>query len=265
MSRQATHTFRPFRCSTASFLALVGVAQLLPAASERPEISYTEGRLEASPTVDNRFPEDERLPEESAFVDVSGSSPGPAAAPDVSGSSERSAATCTEHFGSLTEKMTIVDLDPEGGCVRGVDPQASVIHFAGGNDATCRPPVTGDGCHRFIVARYADDCDMTPVDGTVGQKVLLDSDKALIGKDGVFKQCNQAGALQMRTLLYIGNGGDADIKCNQDICGCTDADATIGGCDDTDGAGASDESIATRASSLWACYLFAATFTTWTL
>jgi len=249
--------------------ALLAISHLWLMVAERPEMSFTDESVEDLPMMD----QDEGAPEgeeQSASMHVTDVDPGPAAASTLPrAGSPGGDATCATFFGSLNEMMTIVDLDPAGGCVKGVDPQNAIIRFAGGSDSTCQPPVQGDGCHRYIVSRYSDDCNMSPLKDKLGQEISLTLIKETdpIGQDGVYKMCNQAGLLQSRTLFYVGDNGDSENSCNEIACGCNDGNAATGcvGHGDDDAASAIEESVATRASLFWVCYLSAAVITSWLL
>jgi len=259
MCRPAEHTLRPSRChavgartmshtkSAVLLAALVG--QLWPVAAERPEMDLAEAHLEAVPNG-----EDEVATDSESVTDVapdSAAAPGPAAA--LASDESANHAGCPSIFGPLNEKMTVVDLDPNGGCVKGVDSDSARVHFVGGSDDTCEPPTSSSGCHRFIVSRYLDECDLSPLEDSLGQTVSFanpsQSVKAMFGQDGVYTQCDQAGFLQTRTMLYIGGKGFPDGQCNEDLC--------------SGSAALNDDSVATRASSSWACYIVAAALAAW--
>jgi len=248
--------------------ALLAASHLRPMMAERPETSFTDESVEDSP-ITNQDEGASEGEEQSALMDVADAAPGQAAASPLRAESPGGGATCATFFGSLNEVMTIVDLDPAGGCVKEMDPQNAVIRFVGGSDSTCQPPLQGDGCHRYIVSRYSDDCNMSPLKDKLGQEISLTLIKETdpIGQDGVYKMCNQAGLLQSRTLFYVGDNGDSENSCNEITCGCNDGNAATGcvGHGDDDAASAIEESVATRASLFWVCHLSAAVITSWLL
>lgn len=244
--------------------AFVRISQMSPMMAERPDLSFAD-ELQELPTTDQ---DDGGAPEEeqSTGVEVTNITDAAHGTADASAlpqaGSPGGSATCASFFGSLDEMMTIVDLDLAGGCVQGMNPQNAVIRFAGGADSTCQPPVQGNGCHRYIVSRYSDDCNMSPLKEKLGQEVSLTStkDTGLFGQDGVYKMCNQAGLLQSRTLFYFGDSRDPENSCNENTCGCNDDHAAIAcvGHGNEGAASVIEESAATRVSSFWVGYLSAA-------
>jgi len=151
--------------------------------------------------------------------------------------------SCEGKFGALNEKMTVVGLDPPGGCVPGKKLNDVFTHFAGGSDADCQPPAPADtGCHRYVVARYGEGCDLDPLQSVLGQRVKMEP-WAKFDKDGLYTQCSQAPMLQTRTLLYLGSGATA---CSEAFCGKVDKSGA-----------------AMWGSSLWVCCFLAAISSGW--
>lgn len=130
------------------------------------------------------------------------------------------ASSCPGLFGfPINEKMTVVDLDPEGGCVPGQEPQDVFANYVGGSTIDeCKPPTPDDGCHRYVVTKYDDACDLASLKVIFGTRVALveGSVLALFDKDGLFSKCNQAPLLLEREIRYIGSGTDT---CNEYVCG----------------------------------------------
>lgn len=256
MLRSPRHSDSPAVCARSALtspawllIALGSIGQLRHAAGERPEISVADARLEAM-TADGDS--------DSTLADLTSlaSAPGPAA--EASTSSDSTG--CASFFGPLTEKTTVIDMDHDGGCKIGVDSSRGMVHFAGGTDATCLPPAkSGGGCHRFIISRYLDDCDLSPLEALVGQEIALKnpeessslSMKNAFSQDGVYSQCDQAGYLQTRTMVYIGLSKDGGATCNQDLCKGTTLD--------------DDDSLASRSSLFWAGFVLVAALVVQTL
>lgn len=134
--------------------------------------------------------------------------------------SDTPALPCQGQFGHLTEKMTVVGLDPPGGCSPGQNQAEVLAHFVGGSGADCRPPVQDAGCYRFVATTYTDGCDLSPLQDpshtVLGKRHAAGSaPSSLFTKDGVYSKCNTVSLVDMRTVHYIGVGVS---DCGQAYC-----------------------------------------------
>lgn len=262
MRRLTTHRFTSAGSPVVVALGLVALTAVVVVA-ERPDVAFEEGRLEAEATPSAGSAGSMVMLSARGIGQLSSvpPSPPPAGAPvelpsgallDLGAPASDDETTgglggCQGDFGVLNEKMTVVGLDPPGGCVQDQTPKDGFVHFAGGSDADCKPLPREPGCYRYVVARYADGCDLDPLYSVLGKRALF-SASGKFDKDGVYTKCNKAPLLMMRTLRYIGSNGD---KCGQDTC----ASPRSG-----------DESTAPQTPSLWACSLLAAAaVTSWSV
>lgn len=173
-------------------------------------------------------------PAEGAFVQVDASSAAAVAEAAADAADPDTGGGCQGRFGVLSEKMTVMGLDPPGGCSPGQSPQDAFAHFVGGSPEDCKPPTDSGGCYRYVIARYGDACDLDGLYSALGTRVSLSS-SSKIDKDGLYMPCNQAPELITRTMRYIGSGTCSEAYCQT----------------------AAEQNAATRASSLWACSLLA--------
>lgn len=111
-------------------------------------------------------------------------------------------------FGVLNYQMTVVDLDADGGCVAGQEYSNVLVHFVGGAD--CQPPEPVNGCHRYVIARYSQSCDLAPV------KPFMRNRNSELFKDGVYRECYEAPFLESRTVYTKGAPG-VD-RCDWEYC-----------------------------------------------
>jgi hypothetical protein len=148
---------------------------------------------------------------------------------------------CGGVFGDtlLNEKMTVVSLDPPGGCIPGQTASEFFVYFVGGNLAHCRPMPETAGCRRFIIARYGEKCDLGPLHNYLGQSSPIGGE--LFDEDGLYKKCNEKPLLQMRTVRYKGIGQQ---HCSDEFCATPPA----------------KQSAATRGSSMWVLSFLTAVF-----
>jgi hypothetical protein len=113
-------------------------------------------------------------------------------------------------FGVLNNKMTVVDLDEDGGCVAGQDSSSVFVHFVGGSSLECQPPEPVQGCHRYVIARYSQSCDLAPL------KTFRLTRNSELFKDGVYKECYEAPFLESREVYTKGAPGID--RCDWEYC-----------------------------------------------
>jgi len=229
-------------------LAVVAaIASVTLVASERPEVVLADDNEQAEADAGNQAmaaPTSDTEPAavpESEPAPVPDSEPAPVSEPALAESSGEQTAgdnlanansvgeigtpVCEGEFGKLGPKMTVVDLDPPGGCVAGQVPEDVFTQFVGGMAADCKPPTPDDGCHRYAVTRYASSCDLDPLKSMLGQRVSLTAGSSSswpgFNRDGVYTKCDEAPHIQTRTLLYIGAAGE---ECDAAYCGRKKAD-----------------------------------------
>jgi|Transcript_41494 hypothetical protein len=112
-------------------------------------------------------------------------------------------------FGVLNDKMTVVDLD-QFGCVAGQDSTSVFVHFIGGSPVECEPPQPVQGCHRYVIARYSQSCDLAPL------KSFLRTRNTELFQDGVYKECYEAPYLESRQVYTKGAPGMD--RCDWEYC-----------------------------------------------
>merc|ERR1719158_2447253 len=116
--------------------------------------------------------------------------------------------------------MTVVSFSPPTGCAGSSteEPQEAYTYFVGGSVANCKPPPES-GCHRFVIARDGERCDLSPLYNILGETVPLvaEGGAPAFDKDGVYKNCKEKPLLQTRTVRYLGTTSSG-ATCSQDYC-----------------------------------------------
>lgn len=209
--------------STAASMVMLssrGTSQIAPAVPPAP-VPPHESLMEGRPSREEAVGQ-----VSGAFVEVSDPKP------------SSPSGDCLGKFGALNPQMTVIGLDPPGGCTPGKMPETIFANFVGGPDADCQAPVTTSGCYRFVVSRYNDLCDLDPLKSSVGQELATAGSQ--FDRQGIYSKCNTAPLLRMSTQRYIGIDVD---NCNEAFCSAT--------------AGNLKKSAAPRIPPLWVHGLFA--------